>query len=153
MKSMLRISFFAFAILLLSSCTKSVNTPVQQAVNPMVGSWYLYDASETYGNGWYFFDAGIDGVLDFYQNGEAQYEDSYLYMQGNWYTGTSYDEYYDANGDYRTGQHQTFQTQLRNSSNASLSLVFDAVSFSGNSQFTGTYYNGKSVERYIFRRY
>ncbi len=152
MKSSLQITLFAALILSFSSCIKTVEAPPPLVVNPLVGSWYLYDASESSGNIWYSFDAGIDGVISFYENGTAQYDDGYLFLQGSWYTTDLYNGYYDQYGNYYTDLHQSFQTSLGGNGNASLNLYFDDISFSGNTQFTGTYYTGKTIERYTFRR-
>lgn len=154
MKLLLRISLFAVVAILFSSCVKTVETPPRPVANPLEGSWYLYDASEWYGSGdWYPFNAGISGVFSFYNNGSAQYDDGYDLLQGSWYTSEAADGYYDQYGDYHTGYHQRFQTQLSGTGNSSLSLYFDDISFAGYNQFTGTYDNGKSIERYIFKRY
>ena len=152
MKHMLRLSLFAILLLSFSSCIKTVEAPPPVVVDPLVGSWYLYDASENYGNGWYSFDAGIDGVISFYENGSAQYDDGSVFFQGSWYTNSVSDGYYDEYGNYYTNLHQSFQTSLTGSGTSSLNLYFDDVSFSGNNQFIGTYYNGKSIECYTFRR-
>ena len=150
MKRLLLFSFFAVA-LLLTSCVKTVEVPVQPYTDPLVGSWYLYDASESYGSGWYPFDAGIDGVLSFYQDGSAEYDDGNVYLQGSWYTADASTGYYDQYGNYYTEPHQSFQTSL-SGGRSSLNLYFDDFSFAGSNTFIGTYYNGKSVDRYTFRR-
>ena len=151
MKSLLRIVPFALLILSFSSCIKRYDTP-PVVIDPLVGSWYLYDASESNGNGWYSFDAGVDGVLSFYENGSAQYDDGYSFLQGSWNTQYISDGYYDEYGNYYTGNHESFQTSLGNNDNTSLNLYFDEIAFSGNNEFIGTYYTGKSVEKYTFRR-
>ena len=152
MKLSLHTSLFASLIFLFSSCAKTYEAPAPVVVDPLVGSWYLYDASESYGSGWYSFNAGVDGVLSFYQNGTAQYDDGYSLMQGDWYTADASDGYYDQYGNYYTDTHTSFSTSLSGSNKSSLDLYFDDIAFSGNNQFTGTYYTGKSIERYTFRR-
>ena len=152
MKKRYIFSFFIAMVVFFSACTKTVEVPVQNYVDPLVGSWYLYDASESYGNGWYRFDAGIDGVISFYSNGTAQYDDGYDFMQGSWYMADASTGYYDQFGNYYSDPHQTFQTSLKGSNGTSLTLYFDDFSFAGNNEFIGTYYNGKSIERYTFKR-
>ncbi len=152
MKKLLHFSLFTAILFSFTACIKTVETPTPVVVDPLVGSWYLYDASESYGNGWYPFDAGIDGVLSFYENGNAQYDDGNIFFQGSWYTTDVSDGYYDEYGNYYTGYHQSFQTSLSGNNNGSLSLYFDDISFAGSNQFTGTYYTGKSIERYTFKR-
>ena len=151
MKLLLHTFFFAAVIFSFSSCIKTVETPSPPVVDPLIGSWYLYDASESYGNGWYSFDAGIYGVLTLYQNGHAQYDDGNILMQGNWYTNEVSDGYYDAYGNYYTNPHESFNAMV-SSSNNSLNLYFDDISFAGSDEFIGTYYTGKSIERYTFKR-
>lgn len=154
MKPLLPTFVFAVILFSFSSCIKTYEAPpTPPPVDPLVGSWYLYDASELNGSGWYSFNAGINGVLSFYQNGAAQYDDGNSLMQGNWATTDASDGYYDAYGNYYTNAHETFQTSLSANGNGSLYLYFDDISFSGNDQFTGTYYTGKTIERYTFRRY
>lgn len=151
MKKLLHLLLFTAVIFYSSSCVKTIETP-PPAVDPLIGSWYLYDASESYGNSWYSFDTEIDGVLTFYQNGNAQYDDGNIFMQGDWYITDITDGYYDEYGNYYTNLHQSFQVSFSGSGN-SLDLYFDDINFAGNNQFTGTYYNGKSIERYTFKRY
>ena len=153
MKHILRLSLLAAVIFSFSSCIKNVDVVPTPQPDPLTGSWYLYDASELYGNSWYSFDAGIYGVLTLYGNGNAQYEDGNIFMQGSWYTNDEYDGYYDAYGNYQTDLHQSFQASLSGGGNHALSLYFDDISFAGNNQFTGTYYTGKTIQRYTFRRY
>ncbi len=152
MKTFLRFSLLAILIGSFSSCIKTVEAPPVVVVDPLVGSWYLYNASESYGNGWYSFDAGIDGVISFYENGSAQYDDGYNLLQGSWNTQYSQDGYYDEYGNYYTGNHETFQTSLSGGGNSSLNLYFDDIEFAGNNEFIGTYYTGKGVEKYTFKR-
>lgn len=152
MKLLLRMFPFVLLILSFSSCIKAYEAPPPVLIDPLVGSWYLYDASESYGNGWYAFNAGIDGVVSFYENGTAQYDDGYSLLQGSWLTSYISDGYYDEYDNYYTGNHESFQTSLSGNGSTSLDLYFDDVAFSGNNEFTGTYYTGKSVERYTFRR-
>lgn len=152
MKKFLLLTLITVAVLGLSSCIKTVETPPQPVVDPLVGSWYLYDASELYVNTWHSFDAGIYGVLSFYENGNAQYDDGNVLMQGNWYTNYVSDGYYDEYGNYYTDLHQNFQATMSNGKGNSLVLYFDDISFAGNNQFTATYYTGKSVQLYTFKR-
>lgn len=153
MKRILSLTLIIAAIFSLTSCVKTVETVPRPVVNPIAGSWYLYDASELYGNSWYSFNAGIDGILTFYENGNAQYDDGYSFMQGTWYTSYISDGYYDQYGNYYTDMHQDFQASVSNRKGYSLDLYFDDISFAGNNTFIGTYYTGKSIERYTFRRY
>ncbi len=152
MKTILRTSLFAILIFSFSSCVKTYEAPPVVVSDPLAGSWYLYDASESYGNGWYPFNAHINGVFSFYSNGSAQYDDGYNLMQGDWYTADASEGYYDRYGNYYTNPHTTFSTSLNGGNGATLDLYFDDIVFSGNSEFTGTYYTGKSIERYIFYR-
>ncbi len=152
MKSSLHIFVFAALIFCFSSCVKTVEVPSAPAIDPLVGSWYLYDASQLNGSSWYSFDAGINGVLSFYGNGAAQYDDGSEVLQGSWSTADASDGYYDEYGNYYTNSHETFQTSLSANGNSSLYLLFDDISFAGNNQFTGTFYTGKTIERYTFRR-
>ena len=112
----------------------------------------MYDASESNGSSWYSFNPGIYGVLTFYNNGNAQYDDGNILLQGGWVTNYTSDGYYDEYGNYYTDEHETFQCSLTGSGSNSLFLYFDDISFVGNNQFTGTYYTGKSVDRYTFKR-
>jgi hypothetical protein len=152
MKQILRITLFVAVIFSFSACVKTVETLPQPAVDPLVGTWYLYDASKSYDNYWQSFDPGIYGVLSFYENGNAQYDDGNILMQGSWYTSYTNNGYYDAYGNYYTDAHQSFQASFTGG-NQPFNLYFDDISFAGNNQFTGTYYTGKSIERYTFERY
>lgn len=154
MKLSLRFFLLAAVIFSFASCIKTVETvPPPPAPDPLLGSWYLYNASESYGGGWYSFNAGIDGVLSFYENGNAQYDDGYVLMQGYWYTIDASDGYYDEYGNYYVEPHQSFVASFKGSGGNSLDLYFDDISFAGRNQFTGTYYTGKSIQRYTFKRY
>ncbi len=153
MKKFLSLVLFTAAIISFSSCIKTVNTPPPlPATDPLTGSWYLYDASEYSNGSWHSFDPGIYGVLTFYNNGNAQYDDGNVLLQGGWVTNYTSDGYYDEYGNYYTDQHKTFQCSLTGSGSNSLFLYFDDISFAGNNQFSGTYYTGKSIERYTFMR-
>jgi hypothetical protein len=153
MKQILRITLFAAVLFSFTSCVKTVETPPLPSVDPLVGTWYLYDASKLYDNTWQSFDAGIYGLLSFYKNGDAQYDDGDILMQGSWYTNYISDGYYDAYGNYYTDPHESFQASFTGGANQSLNLYFDDISFAGSNQFTGTYYTSKSIERYTFKRY
>lgn len=153
MKLMLRCFLLIAAISSLSSCIKTVETPPVPVADPLLGSWYLYEAAESYGQGWYPFNAGINGILSFYENDDAQYDDGYTLMRGHWYIVDAYDGYYDQFGNYYSGPHQNFIASLTGRAGSSLDLYFDYISFNGSNQFTCTYYTGKSIERYIFKRY
>ena len=152
MKHFLPLTLIATAVLGLSSCVKTVEAP-PPVVDPLVGSWYLDNASELHGNTWYSFDAGIYGVLSFYGNGNAQYDDGNTLMQGNWYTNYISDGYYDEYGNYYTNLHQNFQASMSSGHDNSLNLYFDDINFAGSNQFTATYYTGKTVQLYTFKRY
>jgi len=154
MKLFLRILLFTALVSSFASCIKTVESaPPPPVTDPLLGSWYLYDASESYGNIWYSFNAGINGVVSFYENGDAQYDDGNILMQGYWYTIDASDGYYDEYGNYYTEPHQSFVASFKGSGGSSLDLYFDDISFAGRNQFTGTYYTGKSIERYTFKRY
>ena len=153
MKQLLHIALCTAVIFSFSSCIKTVELPPPTPSDPLTGSWYLYDASESYGSGWYSFNAGINGILTFYENGNAQYDDGSIFMQGEWYTTDVSDGYYDQYGNYYTNLHQSFEISCTGSGNNSLYLYLDDISFAGSNQFTGTYYTGKSIERYTFKRY
>ncbi len=153
MKKLLSLLLFYAAIISFSSCIKTVDAvPPQPVTDPLAGSWYLYDASENSNGSWYSFDPGIYGVLTFYNNSNAQYDDGNVLLQGDWSTNYTSDGYYDEYGNYYTDEHEGFQCSFTGSGNNSLYLYFDDISFAGNNQFTGTYYTGKSVERYTFKR-
>ena len=150
MKKFLRFLFIAAIIFSFTSCIKTVDSPAP-AVNPIAGSWYLYDATESYGSDWYAFNANIYGVLTFYSNGSAQYDDGNLFMHGTWYMNDINDGYYDRYGNYYSDWHQNFEASL-NGNGRSLDLYFDNISFVGNNKFIGTYYTGESIQRYTFVR-
>ena len=82
MKQILHITLLAAVVFSFTSCIKTVEAPPPPAVDPLVGSWYLYDASELYGNNWYLFDPGIYGIVSFYQDGRARYEEGNALLNG-----------------------------------------------------------------------
>ena len=153
MKLFVRTFLFAALIFSFASCIKTVETAPPPIADPLLGSWYLYDASESYGSGWYSFNANVNGILSFYENGTAQYDEGNIFMQGYWYTIDASDGYYDAYGNYYVEPHQSFVASFTGSRGSSLDLYFDDISFVGSNQFTGTYYTGKSIQRYTFKRY
>lgn len=152
MKKLLPLTLIITAVFSLSSCIKRVDVPLPQTIDPLVGSWYLYDASELYGNTWHSFDAGIYGVLSLYNDGTAQYDEGHLFLQGNWYSNTISDGYYDEYGNYYTGLHSNFQASMSSGNGNSLDLYFDDISFAGSNTFIGTYYTNNSIQRYTFKR-
>jgi len=152
MKQFLSLTLITVAILSFTSCIKTAETPQPPAVDPLVGSWYLYDASESYGNNWYPFDPGIYGILSFYKNGSAQYDDGNFLLNGYWYSSYISDGYYDQYGNYYTDLHQNLEASFSGGSN-SFDLYFDEISFAGHNTFIGTYFTGKNIQRYTFKRY
>lgn len=152
MKPLVRILLFSLTAFLFASCYKTVDAPMP-AADPLAGAWYISDAAEYNGSGWYHFDPGITGVLTFYTDGGAEYDDGYEYMQGQWYRYIQTGGYYDEWGNYYNNEHEAFQVQVSNNAGGSLDLYFDDISFSGYNRFVATYYNGRSVEKYIFSRY
>jgi len=153
MNLIVRFALASLIIASLASCTKTVEVPQQPAANPIAGSWIITDAAEYNGNSWYSFDPGTDGVFTFYNNGGAEYDDGNAILQGSWDTYTQTGGYYDEYGNYYTDAHQTFKVQAGSSGGGTLDLYFDDISFVNASQFIGTYYNGKGIEKYIFSRY
>ena len=153
MNSIVRFALASLIIASLASCVKTVEVPQPPASNPITGSWIITDAVENDGTGWYPFNPGIEGVFTFYNNGTAEYDDGYSFLQGNWDSYTQTGGYYDQYGNYYTDAHQTFQVKAGSNGGGSLDLYFDDISFVNTNQFIGTYYNGKGIEKYIFSRY
>src|SRR5690242_6441914 len=102
MTSIVRFSMALLVAVAFASCVKTINTPQPPAANPITGSWIVADAAENDGTGWYSFDPGIDGVFTFYNNGDAEYDDGYSFLQGNWNSYTKTGGYYDEYGNYYT---------------------------------------------------
>lgn len=153
MKTILRLAFFLVLATGFTSCVKQLDGPRQPVAEPITGSWYLSDASESFGNGWYPFNANMSGVFTFYNNGVAEYDDGHTFMQGSWSTVYQSGGYYNEYGDYYTGSHKDLQVQVSNSGGGAINLYFDNIEYIGANQFITTYYNGKSIERYTFVRY
>lgn len=151
MKTFLRISFVLVLATAFTGCYKNDNFV---AASPVVGSWVISSAERADSYGWYQFSSGLEtGILDFYNNGSAQYTEHNLSLTGSWYVGTSNGSYYDEYGNYRNGPHQTLSVHLRDSYSGSvIDLNFGYVTFYDNS-FIGTDYYAGSVERYRFVRY
>lgn len=153
MKQFLSLTLITVAIISFTSCIKTVETPPPPpAIDPLAGSWYLYDASELYGNNWYSFDPGIYGIVSFYHDGSAQYDEGNVLLNGYWYSNYISDGYYDEYGNYYTDLHQNLEASFSGGSRA-LDLYFDDINFAGRNTFIGTYYTGKTIQRYTFKRY
>jgi len=153
MNSIVRFALASLIIASLASCTKTVEVPQQPPVtNPITGSWIITDAAENDGRGWYPFNPGIDGVFTLYNNGAAEYDDGYSFLQGSWDSYTQTSGYYDEYGNYYTDAHQVFQVKAGSNAGGSLDLYLDDISFVNQNQFIGTYYNGKGIEKYVFSR-
>ena len=138
-------------LFLAQSCRKGVLVPLEP---PVAGSWILSESSQSSGNGWYYFNTGLeDGVFDFYSNGAARYDDGYSLMKGSWSIHTVRGGYYDQYGNYYNDLHDSFEVHVYDSyTNGSVDLYFDDVVFTGN-KIIATNYNGNTISRYIFRRY
>lgn len=151
MKTSLRYLFFIAVLLFAQSCTKSLNGTNQP---PIAGSWVLSESSKNSGNGWYYFDTGLEqGVFRFYNSGAAEYDDGYNFMRGNWRIRTISSGYYDQYGNWNNDLHDSFEIHVYDRvTQGSADLNFDDVVFTGN-RIIATNYNGYTVARYTFRRY
>jgi len=138
-------------VFLTQSCVKSV---IGTGQAPVSGSWVLSESSKNSGNGWYYFNTGLEnGVFRFYNSGTAQYDDGYNLMRGNWRIRTITSGYYDQNGNYYNDLHDSFEIHVYdNVTGGSADLVFDDVVITSN-RLIATNYNGYTIARYIFRRY
>jgi hypothetical protein len=151
MKKYLLYLSLVFIVLFAQSCSKGVLVPDQPAVT---GSWILSESSQNNGNGWHYFNTGLEeGVFDFYHNGTARYDDGYNLMQGSWSIRRISGGYYDQYGNYYTDLHDSFEVHVYdNYTHGSVDLHFDDVVFTGN-KIIGTNYSGNTISKYIFRRY
>lgn len=151
---MKRLLLYALLPFVFIACRKTVDVVPQQppAVNILVGTWYLYDASIYDNSSWYSYDPQLYGYLSFYPDGVAQYDEGNSFLQGTWSLADSYDGYYDYNGYYHTNLHQSLSVYMTGNGSSSLNLYFDDISFTGNNQFTATYYTNNGIQRYTFRR-
>ena len=150
MKTFLRLTFILIVATAFTGCYKK-DVYIQ---DPVIGSWVLDNASRANSYGWQTFYAGIEnGVLDFYSNGSATYNENHVSLTGNWYISNSNGGYYDESGYYRTGSHQTLYVHLYDSySNSTIDLNFGYVAFQNN-RFVATDYYAGAVEKYEFSRY
>lgn len=149
-RSLLYLSLL-FVLFFTQSCVKSV---VVADRSPVTGSWVLSESLRSKGNGWYYFNTGLEnGVFDFYNNGSAQYDDGYSLMRGSWLLRTVSSGYYDQYGDYYNDLHDSFEIHVYDSyTHGSADLYFDDVTFTGN-KIIATNYNGGLISKYVFRRY
>lgn len=154
MKTIVRITLFTLAVAAFTSCVKSVDIVVTPpASNSLTGSWVLSSAAVESGNHWTAFDPGINGILYFSANGGAEYDDANTSMTGSWAENTVSSGYYDQYGNYYTDTHNALQVDVADNAGGSLDLYFDGISFAGSNEFIATYFDGKTVERYVFDRY
>lgn len=151
MKKYLRYVPLLVAFLFFQSCVKSVPGPV---IIPVSGSWVLNESSQNNGNGWHYFNTGLEaGVFHFYNDGTAKYDDGNILMRGSWDIRSVSSGYYDRNGNYYNDLHQSFEVHMYDSyTHASADLYFDDVIFTGN-QIIATNYTGGMISRYVFDRY
>lgn len=151
MKRWLPIFGLLSVLLFAQSCSKQSWAP---NIPPVAGTWVLAESSQNNGYGWHSFSTGLEsGVFDFYNNGQATYDDGYNLMRGSWLIQTVSTGYYDQYGDYYENLHDAMEIHLfDNQTKASADLYFDDVVFTG-SQIIATNYQGAMISRYIFRRY
>ncbi len=151
MKKMLPIVSCILVLLLLQSCSKSVIQPYQTNIT---GNWVLAESSENYGNGWRYFNTGLEGGnFTFYANGNASYSDGYNRMEGYWNIRTISGGYYDQYGNYYNNIHEMFEVHLNDRfTYNTIDLNFDDVMVTGN-RIIATSYSGGVISRYIFVRY
>ncbi len=152
MKAFLPLAWVAIFAIALTSCSKTVDV-APAPYNPVIGSWKIVETSANDGFGWYSFNAKVHGVFTFYESGTARYYDNYNDMVGDWYMNTVTTGYYDEYGNYYNGPHNNFDVYVSDNSGNYIDLAFDYITFTGNNQFTSTYYNGKIVYRYTFARF
>lgn len=138
-------------LLVMTSCSKGVLVPNQNSIE---GSWVLTEASQSDGFNWTYFNSGMeDGVFDFYRNGDAEYDDGFNRMRGQWRIRTLSNGYYDQYGRYQNNIHQTFEVDVYDSrTQGSINLIFDDIVVHPNT-LIGTAYDGRYVIRYTFKRY
>lgn len=153
MKAILSLSSLLLISMCFTSCIKNVDVITPPAINTVTGTWYISDAAKNNGYGWKGFNANLPGVFNFYNDGSAQYSDNLGSMQGYWSSNYVYTDYYDVYGNYKTNSHNDFKIDVSANDGSYIVLGFDDISFAGNNQFTTTYYDGKSIERYTFERY
>lgn len=151
MKRTVRYLPLLFILFFAQSCAKAVIGP---DIPPLSGSWVLTESSKSNGNGWHYFNTGLEsGVFYFYNNGSAKYADGYSLMTGSWDIRTIGSGYYDQYGNYYNDVHQSFEIHVHDSyTHGSADLYFDDVVFTGN-RIIATNYNGGVIARYIFSRY
>lgn len=151
MKKSLRYLPLLLILFFAQSCVK---TAVGPGVPPVAGSWILSESLQSTGNGWYYFNSGLEGgVFDFYNSGSAQYDDGYNLMTGNWNIRTVSTGYYDEYGGYFTDLHDSFEVHVYDSrTRGSVDLYFDDARFTGNKIIATNYYGG-IISKYVFRRY
>ncbi|MES2005645.1 MAG: hypothetical protein V4450_14095 [Bacteroidota bacterium] len=151
MKRSLRYLPLLFILFFAQSCVKSVIVPSNA---PVTGTWVLSESYKSNGNGWYYFNTGLEnGVFDFYNNGGAQYDDGFNLMRGSWSIRTISSGYYDQYGAYYNDLHDSFEIHVYDSyTKGSADLYFDDVIFTGN-KIIATNYNGGTISKYVFRRY
>lgn len=150
MKKAIHLSLLFIVLISLAGCfKKDVYLPTNIA-----GAWVIDDAARLKSYGWQSFNTGLEnGVFDLYSNGSAAFSDSYGSYVGSWNISDSYGNYYDANGDYRNGYHQSLYIRLYDRINQSnINLSFENIEVYNNRFITTDYYNGY-LERYEFGRY
>ncbi|MES2331008.1 MAG: hypothetical protein V4539_15500 [Bacteroidota bacterium] len=151
MKKVLRYIPLLLVVLFAQSCMKTTVVPNDA---PVTGSWVLTETKQSTGNGWYYFNSGLEaGVFDFYNDGAAQYDDGHAVMTGNWSLRTISSGYYDEYGNYYSDLHDSFEIHVYDSyTHSSADLYFDDVRFTGNKIIATNYYGGV-ISKYVFSRY
>lgn len=151
MKKILPLVAVSMMLLFAQSCTKAV---VQPYGLDITGSWVLVESSENYGNGWRYYNTGLEGgVFSFYSQGAARYTDGYNRMEGYWDIRTVSTGYYDQYGNYYSDLHQMFEMHVRDGvTRNSIDFYFDDIRVSGN-RIIATSYSGNVITKYIFVRY
>lgn len=134
---------------LLTGCTK-----VLTQEDRLVGAWQLLYAEK---DGFFkttTINTGYEnGTFYFYDNGQAEFDDGFTLMRGNWELRWVKDGYYDAYGQYQTGSHQVFRLQLVNfQENRVLDWVFDDSGFRSRNQFGASYQSSAFTYRFVFGR-
>lgn len=140
---------FLWVPLFLSGCTK-----VLTQEDRLVGAWQLLYAEKEG-----FFktipvNTGYEnGTFYFYENGQAEYEDGFTLMRGNWELRWVTDGYYDAAGQYQTINRQVFRLQLVNfQENRVLDWEFDDSGFRSRNRFEASYPSSGYNYHFVFGR-
>src|SRR5689334_2427016 len=113
MKRSLLLVLFALPFIL-GACTKTVIEQPGNS-NSIVGSWELLYAEKSNGyNSTSIYTGYEEGLFHFYGNGQAEYDDGYELMRGNWQMRRVNDGYRDAHGNYHSGSFTVFSLYLSN---------------------------------------